>query len=308
VPTLRVGLLGQRFGSLRSGPSKLGSNRNTFLNGTILANLVILDRASHKDKSALLFEGDTDGRIYRRFIDPLHCRPFSSKNRAIAEEALGILKSAAEKGVLAIVDADTDHLTNTISTDPDLRVTHTRDAEGMLLQSQALQNVLVEFDVEGNFGVDPHVTVIEAAALVGYMKFIVLRNKWNACTTQLDFAKFANPMNLRCDIAKLCSHMEDLTITPGITAVDYTTELDSLKGLGIDATKVARGHDATSLLAWAIPIVAGKKRKNGALIEAHVVESYLRTAYPDEAFSKCEMHQKIFQWEVRNEPYRVLKR
>lgn len=255
-----------------------------------------------------MFEGDTDGRIYRRFIDPQYCRPFPSKNRAIAVEALGILKSAAEKGVLAIVDADTDHLTNSISTDPDLILTQTRDSEGILLQSQALQNVLVEFDIHGNFGVNPHVTVIEAAALVGYVKFVVQRKKWNTRTSQLDFARFADPMTLQCDTGKLCSHMADLTITPGITAADYKTELDSLRALGIEASKVARGHDATSLLAWAIAIVAGKKRKHGALIEAHVVESYLRTAYPDEAFSKCELHQQILKWEGGNVPYRILKR
>ena len=78
--------------------------------------------------------------------------------------------------------------------------------------------------------------------------------------------------------------------------------------LGIDPYRVARGHDATALLAWAIPLVAGRKRKDGAPITVQLVESYLRTAYREEAFEKCELYQKIEQWENRNTPYKVLKR
>ena len=44
------------------------------------------------------------------------------------------------------------------------------------------------------------------------------------------------------------------------------------------------------------------------MITAYVVESYLRTAYPDDSFSKCELYQKIEQWEIKNAPYRVLRR
>ena len=75
------------------------------------------------------------------------------------------MKSVGQKGVLAIVDADADHLTNKSSKDLDLLVTHTRDAEGILLQSQALRNVLVEFDLDGAFGATPELTAISAVAL-----------------------------------------------------------------------------------------------------------------------------------------------
>lgn len=270
---------------------------------------MILSRASEKDKSALLVEGDKDGRIYRKITDPHHCRTFSSNNRAIAEEALGILKSAGQKGVLAIVDADTDHLTKKVSKNPDLLVTHTRDAEGILLQSQALRNVLIEFDIDGCFGVAPELAAISAVAPVGYLRFIIEQKQWKVQTGRgLEFAKFVDPRTLQCDPSQLCKHMADLTSTAGITAAHYQIDLTALMAGGIDPYKVARGHDATSLLAWAIPIVAGKKRKDGALITPQVVESYLRTAYPDDAFAKCELYQKIEQWENKNLPYKVMKK
>ena len=56
----------------------------TIVNGQVLANLVILNRASEKAKSALLIEGDKDGRIYRKVVDPRWCRAIAAGNRAIA--------------------------------------------------------------------------------------------------------------------------------------------------------------------------------------------------------------------------------
>lgn len=267
---------------------------------------MILNRASEKDKTALLVEGDKDGRIYRRVVDPLHCRAFPSSNRATAEEALGILKSAAQPGVLAIVDADTDYLANKHSTDPDLLVTHTRDSEGILLQSEALRKVLVEFDIDGAFGTSPELAAIRAVAPIGYIRFIAEQKKRMVRISQLDFARFVDPSTLQCDTKQMCKHISTLTIGSVVTADEYHAELIALMASGDDPYKVARGHDATSLLAWALPIVAGKKRKHGTRITAEVVESYLRVAYPDDAFAKCELYQKIRQWESRNAPYKVL--
>ena len=72
-------------------------------------------------------------------------------------------------------------------------------------------------------------------------------------------------------------------------------------------SKVSRGHDATTLLAWIIPIATKRKRKDGAIVSAQLVESYLRTAYPLEAFVKCELYGHIAHGRV-NVPYRVLKK
>ena len=269
---------------------------------------MILSRASEKHKTALLIEGDKDGRIYRKVIDYDHCRTFPAGNRAIAEEALGILKAVGQKGVLAIVDADTDHLANRKSHNPDVILTHTRDAEGILLQSQALRYVLTEFDIDGVFGPSPELAAIAAVAPVGYMRFIAEKNGWVVRTSKLDFAQFVDPTTLRCDTALLCKHMADLTITPGITAVHYETEMLGLAAQGHDASKVARGHDATSLLAWSMSIVKRNQKRYGIRITTQIVESYLRAAYPEEAFAKCELRRDIERWEANNLPFRVLRR
>jgi hypothetical protein len=280
----------------------------TILTGQIVANLVILSRASERNKSALLIEGNKDGRLYRKVTDPNSCRLFAAGNRHNAEDALGILKAAAQKGVLAIVDADTDHLTGTKSADPDLLITHTRDAEGILLSSESLRAILVEFDLDHYFGPSPELAAIAAAAPIGYLRFVAEQKKWSVRTAELDFAQFVDASTLKCDVHRLCTHMAALTTTIGITAADYESALSSLMAKGVDPYKVARGHDATSLLAWAMLTQGGKKRKDGAMITSTVVESFLRTAYSPAAFAKCELFRQIDQWEARNVPYKILKR
>ena len=210
--------------------------------------------------------------------------------------------------MLAIVDADTDHLAKKNSSNPDLILTHTRDSEGMLLQSDALRSVLIEFDLQGVFGSSPELVVMEAVAPLGIMRFIIHRERWNVRISQLDFSEFINPVTVKCDPRKMCTHVADLTITNGVTAERYQRELSTFMQKGIDPYKVSRGHDATTLLAWIIPIATKRKRKDGAIVSAQLVESYLRTAYPLEAFVKCELYGHIAHWESRNVPYRVLKK
>lgn len=281
---------------------------STVVTPQVVANLVILNRASEKTKAALLIEGDTDGRLYRKLTDPSYCRVFAAGNRQNAEQVLSILKAGGHKGLLAIVDADTDHLRGIHPADPDLLITHTRDAEGILLSSESLRTTLVEFDLDEYFGPYPELSTISAAAPLGYVRFIAEEKRWQVRTSDLDFAEFIDVSTLRCDISLLCKHIAALTITVGVTAAHYEAALKPLLARGIDPYKIARGHDATSLLAWAMMTQGGKKRKDGAKITSMVVESFLRAAYSPIAFAKCELFKQIDYWETQNAPYKILRR
>jgi Protein of unknown function (DUF4435) len=275
----------------------------------IVANMVIMARAADKKKSALLIEGDKDTRVYRKVTDLTLCTLYAAGNRAHAEGALAILKASKQPGVLAVVDADSDHLNAKVSVDPDLIVTHTRDVECMLLTAPVLRALLIEFDLpENSFGPHPEKAFVNAAAALGYIRFVIEQKGWKVRTTEIDFAQFVNSNTLRCDPKALCSHIAKLTMTTGIAASSYESELQKLAGIGHDPFKVARGHDVSSLLAWAITIKGGKKRKGGADIKGFLVEGYLRTAYPEAAFAATELFKKIEFWETQNEPFKVLRR
>lgn len=218
------------------------------------------------------------------------------------------MEKRGEKGVLAIVDADTDHLNGVVHANPNLLITHTRDVESLMLQSDALRDVLIEFDVDEVFGDQPELAAVTAAASIAAVKFIADREKSRVRSTELNFAKFINPLDLTCDSKKLCNEMETLTSGVGVTADIYERELAKILALNKDPFQIARGHDVTSLLAWAIVERKGVKRKAGALIDGDLIESYLRAAYPDHAFGKCELFKRLEHWETKNSPFRVLRR
>lgn len=275
----------------------------------IVANLVVLSRAADKTKAALLIEGNKDGRLYRKVTDPLHCRLFAAGNRASAELAMTILESQGEPGVAAVVDADTDYLdAKAPSQDPNLLLTHTRDAEGIILQTGALRDVLIEFDLEGAFGTQPEVAATKASAAVAIVKFVSDQQGWQVRTSELDFGVFVDPTNLKCDFGALCKHMEALTMTSGVAATHYEQGLQKVLARGEDPFRLARGHDTTRLIAWAISVRRGKKTKSGAKTTSDIVESYLRTAYPSDSFTKCELFTKMEDWESKNAPFKLLRR
>jgi hypothetical protein len=277
--------------------------------GQVVANEVIMSRALNRTKTALLIEGDKDRRVYRRVTDPTCCQLFGAGNRDHAIAALGILKAHHQPGVLAVVDADTDHLAGKLHTDPDLIVTPTRDCEGMLLSSHALRTVPAEFDLDDDaFGPDPERAAFEAAVPLAYVRYAAERRGWQVRASAIDVSAFIEMSALKCDCAALCNHIAGLTLTPGVTAADYAAELKALSAIGRDPVEVARGHDVTSILAWAIQKRRRKKRKHGSLISAEIIESFLRAAYPDEAFADTKLFKAIDSWERRNAPFKVLKR
>jgi Protein of unknown function (DUF4435) len=273
----------------------------------IVANTVIMVRTVDRTSSALIIEGDKDGRIFKKVIDTSRCKLYAAGSRVHAERALAILLDAKQPGVLAVIDADTDHIVGKTSGDINLILTHTRDSECMLLSAPIMRPVLIEFDLAADaFGPDPERSAIEAAALVGYARFVIEAKKWRVRLGEMEFKAFIDSGNLRCNVKALCNHLAGLAATPGITAAELEDEINALISRKIDPFKVARGHDVTSMLAWAIATRSGKKRKDGATIEGFTIESFLRAVYPEAEFALTELARKINEWEKQNHPFKVL--
>ncbi len=266
-----------------------------------------MSRKVEKGKSALLLEGDKDARLYKKLSDPSRCRAFGAGNRHTAEKALHLLKNSNEPGVLAIVDADTDHIQGKKSRHPDILVTPTRDLECALLQACLIGGLLVEFDLEPDcLGQCPEETVVQAVVPIAYLRYVAESKKWQVRMSDVDFNVFISPKNLECDKDALCRHFAALTLTAGVSDTDYRKELQILESVGHRPYQVARGHDITAVLAWVIGIKR-RKKKCGAKVTADLIESYLRTAYSEAEFRKTGLFSKIAAWEKRNSPYKVLR-
>jgi hypothetical protein len=143
-------------------------------------------------------------------------------------------------------------------------------------------------------------------APLGFLRYVIETRQWRVKTAQLDYLAFVDAATLSCDKRALCTYLHSLTITGGVTDTDYKHELLRLDRLNLHPALLARGHDVTEMLAAAIQVRRRKKRKEGALIDGTLIESYLRMAYPVTKFPECELAKQVCDWELRNAPYRVL--
>jgi hypothetical protein len=115
------------------------------------ANAIRLERGSFLGVF-LLVEGSTDKLFYSNLVNEKQCRIVvtiagsSRKKRAI--EVLTVLEKSDFPGILAIVDADFDHLESIVYPNQNLFLTDTHDSETMMLRSSALERILAEHGSE----------------------------------------------------------------------------------------------------------------------------------------------------------------
>ncbi|WP_310429004.1 DUF4435 domain-containing protein, partial [Chamaesiphon sp. VAR_48_metabat_135_sub] len=120
-----------------------------FLTPDRFANEIRQQRSTFKG-SFLLVEGSTDKVFYERFTDCDRCklRVVSGKpsSKKLVIRVLEILDEDNFPGVLGIVDADFDRcLSPLLDRSPNLILTDTHDLETLIIQSPALDKLLLEF-------------------------------------------------------------------------------------------------------------------------------------------------------------------
>jgi hypothetical protein len=106
-----------------------------YLNVHDIANTVRMTRSLHKG-AFLVVEGDTDARVYKRFVDDSRCKVIPAHNKDNAVEILEILEKDRFPGVLVIVDADFWHLEGIKPESLNLLLTDTHDLETMIISTE----------------------------------------------------------------------------------------------------------------------------------------------------------------------------
>jgi Protein of unknown function (DUF4435) len=122
-----------------------------FLTPNDRANEIKMLRSSFKG-TFLLIEGSTDKIFYGRLTNKSICTlfPISGKpsSKSLVINVLQILEQSEFAGVLAIVDADFDHLETLPASSSNLLYTDSHDLETMILSSNALEKVVGEYSSE----------------------------------------------------------------------------------------------------------------------------------------------------------------
>ncbi len=231
------------------------------------ANAIRL-RQSTFSGAFLLVEGSSDKIFYERFIDIKTCQSVSlsgkpsSKLRVI--EVLKILEQSTFQGVLAIVDADFDHLDTSSHYCSNLLRTDSHDLETMLINSFALDKVIAELGSEEkliNFGRDVRTALLEAGMSVGYLLWVSQRDELNLTFDGIKFSKFINEQTLQIDEFKLIQEVQNKSQAFLLKNEDLQQRLTNLKSSSHDPWQVCCGHDLVEILSLGLRKAIGSANR-----------------------------------------------
>jgi Protein of unknown function (DUF4435) len=275
------------------------------------ANAIRLRRSTFSG-TFLLVEGSSDRVFYERLVEKTACTLISlsgkpsSKLRIIA--VLSILESSGFQGVLAIVDADFDHLEVPWHSTPNLLRTDTHDLETMLLQSSALDKVLAEFSSEekvARFGRDVRAALLEAGMPIGYLLWISQLDALNLTFDGLVFSRFIDEKTLQIDEAKLIQEVKNKSQAFSLKNEDLQQRLTNQRNDSNDPWQVCCGHHLVEILSLGLRRAIGSAKTSD--VEPNSLERNLRLAYEDTYFCNTQIYLSVRLWESSNQPFRVLR-
>ncbi len=244
----------------------------------------------------VLVEGDTDTRLYRKFIlqAPLvrltHC-----EGKPALLEAMSLIEDRGIRGVLGICDADFDRITGR-SMRSDIVRADLHDAEMMIVHSGAFKHLceeLYEMNMDdGSFQARRN-TLLRMAANIGALRLWNEENKGSIAFHAVDPGGFLMGDEFSCDdyLSKL------LELSPG-SSITFEQARDILSGghVGIQDGELACGHDFTALLDANAAMTTGRESYG-----AETVEKMLRLSFDPVNFGKTALVAEMRRWEQRTD-------
>lgn len=259
------------------------------------ANAIRLERGSFLGVF-LLVEGSTDKLFYSNLINEKQCRiivtiaGISRKKRTI--EVLTVLEKSDFPGILAIVDADFDHLESIVYPNQNLFLTDTHDSETMMLRSFALERILAEYGSDNKIAAlpqDVRTLLLNAGMSIGYLRWISQKDGLNLTFEGIKFSKFLDEKSLILDEIKLIQTVQDKSQNWDLKSNRLSKQTSSK----YDPWQICCGHDLVKILAIGLQRVLGTVRK-----EPEDLETSLRLTYRPQDFLETQLCQKLKEWEV----------
>jgi hypothetical protein len=269
-----------------------------------------MTRCLHKG-AILILEGDTDTRVYKRFIDETECMavPANGKDNTIA--VLDILKKDSFKGILAIVDADFWNIEKIKPDNVNILVTDTHDLETMILSnSMVMDKILSEFGSTNKMKNLPEPVislVLDSALPIGLLRWLALPSRDNLpfIFRDLVFGNFIGETKLKINIDKLLEEIKKNSGNIEFVVKTIKSKIKSLKKENHPPWQVCSGHDMVEILAIGFRSVFGNKKAK--TLSAEILEGMLRISYEYSHFQVTLLYVSIRNWEKANPSYRVLK-
>ena len=260
-------------------------------------------------EAILLVEGPTDVHFWRQVgREKVYPKPCNGRE-AVLKELRAVHAGGTIPGLLAVIDADWDHIKGTQHGLPDLFTTDTRDLESLLvLCTRALEDVVWSYAdpdarraIEVSEGADLRALLLERARIFGRLRWVHLRRD---CTFEFHDGLLNNhvdPTSWRVDEAGLLKALLALGLAP-----DEATLQAGLAALPqVQDAWLCRGHDLLILLSRALsgPLKPAHEKKPG---QNDLLRALTLAAVPSGALHSTRLFVALRAWGVQNPSYNFL--
>jgi Protein of unknown function (DUF4435) len=280
------------------------------IDGYYVAAQIRMVRQVHKG-TILILEGETDARVFARFIDCRSCDievGFGKKN---VIEALDLLEEGGVPGVVAVIDADFDRLLGTTYRPENLCITDAHDLDLTIFLSAALDRYIAEYaDVDlfkNKFKSDLWAVrdrVVNASLPLAYCRFTSEHRNLGLYFKDLKHHEFVNLDDLSIDSSTLVAELISRSSTR-CTVSNLKIYIANEAARKHDPFQLANGHDVAAILGIALrKLLANRKTVQTWASE---VEAGLRLAFDWEALAGTALYQGLRDWEANNKPYRIFR-
>ena len=273
----------------------------------IRSALVLMRNA--RAEAILLVEGPTDVHFWRQVgREKVYPKPCNGRE-AVLKELRAVHAGGPIPGLLAVIDADWDHIEGTQHRLADLFTTDTRDLESLLVLCDRAFTAVVwnhadpdaRTSLEASEGADLCALLLERARLFGRLRWL---HRQRGCTFEFHDGLLNNhvdPTSWRVDEAGLLKALLALGLAP-----DEATLQAGLAALPqVQDAWLCRGHDLLILLSRALsgPLKPAHEKKPG---QNDLLRALTLAAVPSGALHSTRLFVALRAWGVQNPSYNFL--
>lgn len=260
---------------------------------------LLLKHPTYKNSLVIILEGSTDIRLFRSLLysDSVCLESVDGKVDLI--NVMNDLKEDRNISVIAICDADFDHINNLADerAKSGIYLTDVHDAETMLVNSPSLTSFIDEYSNHDNHAeINGQLKdcVLSVAYEIGLIRLTSFNDKMNLNMKKMNYNNFININKLNVDLNKE-QFISDILIRSkslksGVDKDLILSRYEEEKQLEHSLLQVCCGHDIANIVAmlysqrWVSCVQNINKDK---------VESALRLAYTIEYFKNTSLYTKI---------------
>ena len=272
----------------------------------VKANEIRMKR-QHHNGCFLIVEGRDDRLFFEQFIDADACKVVVADGKPNVAEVISILDADRFPGVVGVVDADFDHIEGIEQESDNVIVLETVDLEALLIQSPALDRVLVELGSAAKiakFGKDVRKALLEATQTIGCLRLHSMRAELSLTFQKINYAECIDETSLTVDVHCLVREVKNRSSRFDLRCQDLVHSIDAIQLSLEDPWLVCYGADMVTLLAFGLRKTLGTN--NSQAVAPDVLRMSLRLAFQRSDLNKSQLVSDLHDWTARNSGFSVL--